>query len=97
MEPQPDLPVNREAAFAAVQQVADPGLRRVLTYALETATARLLKWDGQTQEAFTAQLPEGQFDLLFFVRTLEQMFSNRSRLIGLLEGQPDDWSTVDPA
>ena len=84
------MPINRQEAFDAMQAIQDPVLKNLVEFALETATAQFMKWDHLSREEFTRQLPQAPFDMLFFVRVMEKMFTNKERMLRLLEGRRDD-------
>jgi hypothetical protein len=90
MERDPSVPLNRDQASDTVSAIEDPVLKHLMTLALGAATVRLVRWNHQSEAEYRSQLPDAPFDLLFFVRVVEQLFADQERIQRVLRGEIDD-------
>lgn len=72
---------NHDAAMEVVKSTEDIALRQLMARATTAALRR----------AAESGAPEGEFDMLFFVRTIADLYQQKENLLKVLSGEDLRW------
>jgi hypothetical protein len=81
--------VNAAAAWEHVERLPPGPTRDFIHLGLGAATERLLRPDGMSAAEHESRLPDVPFDMLFFVRVLEEVAAYPERFRALVEAEAD--------
>ena len=81
------VPLNRDLAYNAVISTSDPITRALMNFALAQATLCFLRLDGQSIEEYYNNLPAEPFDMMFFTKIMQKIFSHKRLLQDILNGK----------
>jgi hypothetical protein len=82
--------LNRDLTYDAVTSIPDPITRALLDFALAQATLYFLRLDGESIEEYNKKLPDEPFDMAFFIRIMQRIFSHKRILQDILNGKIDE-------
>jgi hypothetical protein len=79
-------PINEEGVDAVLATLSSPVARNVVRMAVATARMQFIRKEGQTEDAWRAQLPTSEFDMGFFARVIAEAFRSEEVLRAILDG-----------
>ncbi len=81
------IPLNRDSAYNTMISTPDPITRRLMNFALAQATICFLRPEGQGDDEYYKKLPAEPFDMMFFAKIMQNIFSNQRLLKDILNGK----------
>lgn len=75
-----NLLVNTDKAYEYSQTITDPVVKQLVEFAHGLAMMQFVKLPGMSDEEYQEQLPEKPLDMLFYIKLMEKLFSQKENV-----------------
>ncbi|GIK62811.1 MAG: hypothetical protein BroJett018_06050 [Chloroflexota bacterium] len=75
-----NLLVNTDKAYEYSQTITGPVVKQLVEFAHGLAMMQFVKLPGMSDEEYQEQLPEKPLDMLFYIKLMEKLFSQKENV-----------------